>query len=151
MNRERGSILILAMIVTLMVGALTAAILATTFSQQRSSREGLNRELAYQAGESGAAYYLVKLAAEPDYLATNPAPQAVMCMGSTSFQLESAQSLGASNQWQLALRGISDTVSYRLNAVIGYRQGHIPPRLLAAGTGDPSATVLQLHARGKMG
>src|SRR3989442_10976499 len=89
---------------------------------------------------------MVKVPAQPAYFTLNPAPHGAKTMGNSSFELESAQTLGVNNQWQIRLRGLCDGVAYRLNTVIGHRRIQIPNGVVAVGTGAASSVVLQLQA-----
>lgn len=150
MDRNKGNTLILAVLMTVLVGGLVAALVTTTFSFARTSNEMLNRELAYRAAESGGAYYLLQVMTHPGYFDANPAPHKAQPMGSASFQLESVQKLN-SDQWQLLLRGSCDAVDFPINTVIGHGSIRIPDGIVVVGTGKPADVVLTIKGGSKVG
>jgi hypothetical protein len=152
MNRDRGAILIIIMILTLMGAGLSGAILGMSFSHHRTSREVLFREQAFQASESGASFYLSKLAGDNNYFNSNPAPHAPIRLGSTSFRLESAELVaGSTSQWQVRLLGACDQVTYPLDTVIGHRRIPIPDGIVATGTGNVNSVVLRIENGTRVG
>ena len=151
MERRQGSVLILVTIVTFLVGAFVAALYSTTFAYMESSKVRLNNEMAYQAAESGAGYYLVKFAADSDYFTSNPAPHASMAVGNGAFELQSATPTGMANHWQIVIRGTADGTSFRQNVVLGHKRIRIPDGVVMVGTGDPSDVALSLASGSKVG
>ncbi len=60
MHRKRGSVLLLATVLTLTVGALTLTLFNVCFAYHRSSAAGLDHEFALRAAESGANEQIAK-------------------------------------------------------------------------------------------
>jgi hypothetical protein len=143
MNRQSGSILIIVTILAILIAGLTAAAFATSFAFQRTSREMLERELAFQTSDSGATFYLSRLMADAGYFDANPAPHPPVTMKDATFTLESAEDAG-SGHWHLLIRGAVGTTTFPLEVILGHRQIQMPDGIVAVGTGSTSATVLQL-------
>ncbi len=150
MDRRRGSILILAVFLTLLIGGLTAGVLSVSQSAQRTAKESMNRELAYRAAESGMGYYLVQVLSQSTYFATYPAPHAAKTTDRGSFQLVQSQLL-TGNQWQLRINGSYDGVTYSLNGVVGPKRIRFPNGIVVVGTGNPSDVILNIGGGSEVG
>ena len=145
MHRKRGSVLLLATVLTLTVGALTLTLFNVCFAYHRSSAAGLDHEFALRAAESGANYYVAQRALEEDYFDTNPAPHASKSVGNVTFDLDSAVPGASEGQWDLVLTGTHGDATYRRAAAVGYRRVPMPRGLAVAGTGNSGDTVFELR------
>ncbi len=150
MDRRKGSILILAVFLTLLVGGLTAGVLSISFASQKTAKESMSREMAFRAAESGMGYYLVQVLSQSTYFATYPAPHAAKTTDRGSFQLVQSQQL-TGNQWELRINGSYDGVTYSLNGVVGPKRIRFPNGIVVVGTGDPSDVVFNVAGGSDVG
>jgi len=135
---NRGSTLILVLVLTVLLAGLGVCVLSTSFSFHRTSREILSRDQAYWAAESAGGYYLSLVSGDRRYFETHPAPQGAVVLGDSSFRLESARLVeGATDQWLLYVHGFHDDVRFPLEMVIGPRMVPVPAGVIAVGPGGP--------------
>ncbi len=146
MNRQEGSVLLLVTVVLLMLGGFMTALLSTTFAYQRTSLEGLDRELAFRNAESGVSYYIGRLSQDPFYFATYPAPHSPVTIGDGSFKVETSEPGPEENQWKVLINGTCRDVTYGLNAIISYRRISFP-RGIVAGRGNPSDMAFDIRGK----
>ncbi len=67
MNRERGNVLIYAMLLVLVVGAASAVLFTRGRTMRRDARTDVMRDAAFQAAEGGLAHARHALARNPGF------------------------------------------------------------------------------------
>ena len=77
-DRNDGSILVAALVLIVVFAGLGAALFVLNMTYSRASSESTDREIAYQAAQSGVAYYYAQLEYDSTYFDTNPAPLSML-------------------------------------------------------------------------
>lgn len=145
MQQQRGSALVATMVFIVVLGGMTAALSMLSVSSHRSARQSLELRKASRAAESALGYFVLQLEIDPNYFATNPAPQAPLPVGNTMFRLDAVTPGAGDNDWQVDVITTSDFVDYRVIAMIVDEELTIPGGMVLAGTGDPADDILNMN------
>ncbi len=149
MNKERGSILLPVMLLVLLLGSMSAAMVMLTTSHARSSTEDLDQELAIRVAESGLAFYFGQVLLDGNYFSTNPAPHAPIQVGDAEFTLEAA--VTTTDGWDLTITGTRGRGEYEIRAIIGGGSLVFPPGIVVAGTGVDGDVALRVRDKSLIG
>lgn len=147
---RKGSVLAVVLVAVVALAGLIGALSTVSVSYSKASASSSDREAAYQAAQSGVAYYLARLGLNENYFTATPAPHAPQSVGAGTFRLVSA-TLSSPGVYNVVIEGGEDDSVYRLAAAIGREPVKLPPGISVTGTGNKSTQVFTTSSGAKIG
>jgi len=146
---RKGSVLAVVLVAVVALAGLIGALSSVSVSYSKASASPSDREGAYQAAQSGVAYYLARLGLNENYFTASPAPHAPIDVGAGSFELLTA-TLASQGVYNVVLQGTQDGTSYLLAAAVGREPVKLPPGISVTGTGNKTSQVLTTSSGAKI-
>lgn len=149
-TNERGSALLAALVMVVVIGGMCAVIQVATLSTHRAANLSSDLNRAAHTARSALGYYAHRLELDHDYFVNHP-EHASIPLGDTSFRLESAVPGGSLNEWIVVITAVANQVEYRIHGVIDADELEFPQGLVLGGTGDPDDVILEMNGGTRFG